>query len=148
MASGPNGDPLSLLELRESYRDDKEFHFDFIGNTHHRHHDSDPRNSGFYNEPTDLETYNVTWGNDVFGQADFNESFSGLPISGRQALALLTRQMPPYLALHNKNDEFQQTLIARRRLCLAILGALVLTNGTLPFWIAARRKKTEPTPRS
>ncbi len=147
MASGPDGEPLSLLELRESYRDGEEFQFDFIGNTHHRFHDSDPRDDFFYNEPSDLETYNVTWGNDVFGQAEFNESLSGLPTSARQALALLTRQMPPYLALRDENDEFQQTLIARRRLCLGILGALVLTNGTLPFWIAARRKSAESTPR-
>ena len=69
-----------------------------------------------------------------------------MPISVRHSLALLTRQMPASMALRDENDEFQKTLIARRRLCFGILGALVLTNSTLPLWIAARRKKADPTP--
>ncbi len=138
MARTPGGDYLSLVEVRDLYQNGEEIDLVFFGNHHHVLDGRAPRTHPYYDQALDFADYRVTWGNNVFEQEEFRQRFEMIPISARQLLGLFSNSLPEYMMLVDENSHLPKAFRSRRRLCLGVFAALLLTNSVLALWLRER----------
>lgn len=140
MARDEEGRLLSLVELRDSRLSGRPVEFEFIGSDYHEFHDRSPLDQRFYDEPSDFADLTVTWGNDVFAQARWNERLGPLPKSVRQGLGLLAGEVPGYVTIDDGRSDFPGQLRSRQRLLWTAFVVLVAVHaGALAVWLRSRR---------
>ena len=128
MARDGHGQYLSLVELRERYLTPEPFAFEFIGTEYHELLDRDPRRQRFYNEPNDFADLTVTWGNNVFAQAESNRLLGSLPKPARQLVGMLLGRIPGYVTVDDNASLLPSILRERRKFVTTWLVVLAFVN--------------------
>ena len=138
MAKDATGTYLSISEMRDRYYADEDILFQFFGTEYHLFENVDPHTSEYYDSKYDFSDIMVTWGNNVFTEAEFYNKFHFIPKMLRQTLGISSGIMPSYIGYIDNSSVNAHNLLKLKLLYTITFILFGICNIFLPFYIFIR----------